>query len=198
MSLRWTRRSTPARISITTPAAAGSRRIRFRPTRRAGTSTPSSHDENQRFLWGILEEAAKPTAGRSQVEAEDRRLFRRLHGRSRRREGRRRAARSRIWTRSPRCNRSARSARAAGAPASRDLRQPHAVRLRLQPGLRRFQPRDRLRRRRRAGAARSRLLHEDRRQIAGDARRSTWSTCSRCSSCWAKPPAARQGERRRP
>src|SRR5258706_3483443 len=27
-------------------------------------------NENQRFLWGILEQAAKPTAGRSAVEAQ--------------------------------------------------------------------------------------------------------------------------------
>ncbi len=37
------------------------------------------------------------------------------------------------------------------------------------PGLRRLRQRDRLRRRRRTGLSRSRLLHQDRRQIPGDA-----------------------------
>ena len=128
-------------------------------------------DENKRFLWGILEEAAKPAPDRTAEPAEDRRLLRRLHGRGGDRKGRRRAAADAAWTRSPRCK------SAADLPpllarlhlrsgASREL----ALRLRLQPGLRRLQPRHRLRRRRRPGPARPRLLRQDRRQVAGDPR----------------------------
>ena len=35
---------------------------RFRPTRRAGTSTRKLAQDNQRFLWGILDELARSTA----------------------------------------------------------------------------------------------------------------------------------------
>ena len=56
----------------------------------------------------------------------------------------------------------------AGPPAPRHHWRAYAVRLRLQPGLRRFLARDRLRQRGRPGLARSRLLHQDRRQIGGD------------------------------
>ena len=37
-------------------------------------------DENQRYLWAILDNASKPNASRTPVEQEDRRLFRGLHG----------------------------------------------------------------------------------------------------------------------
>jgi len=36
--------------------------------------------ENMQYLWGMLEEYAKPAAGPHAQPAEDRRLFRRLHG----------------------------------------------------------------------------------------------------------------------
>ncbi len=39
-------------------------------------------DENQRFLWGILEDAARPVAKRRRDSAEDRRFLLLLHGRS--------------------------------------------------------------------------------------------------------------------
>ena len=49
--------------------------------------------DNQRFLWGILEEpCASQPDGRTAPAAEDRRLLRRLHGRGRDRGARRRAA----------------------------------------------------------------------------------------------------------
>ena len=55
-------------------------------------------------------------------------------------------------------------------------------------------PGDRLRRRRRPGPARPRLLHQDRRRSRRDPRRSTSRTCRRCSSCSATRPAAAKRE----
>jgi putative endopeptidase len=37
-------------------------------------------DENQRYLWGILDDASKPNASAHAGAAEDRRLLLRLHG----------------------------------------------------------------------------------------------------------------------
>ena len=127
-------------------------------------------DDNQQFLWGMLEEAGRPTAGRTAVRAEDRRLLRRLHGRGRHREGRA-PRRSR-----PSSTRSRGSSRRASWPptwagcTSTVFGSGLALRLRLRPGLRGLHAGDRLRRRRRAGPARPRLLPQDRREVGGDPR----------------------------
>ena len=81
---------------------------------------------------------------------------------------------------------------AAAAPDA--LRQQHAFRLRLQSGLRRFHQRDRLRRRGRPGPAGSRLLHQDRREVAGDPRRSMWSTWRACSQLLGDSPATAEAD----
>ena len=87
----------------------------------AGASTASCTEDNQRFLWGILETLAKKTTGRNADAAEDRRLLRRLHGRSRRRKARRRAAQAatRADRRHEDRRRTCRPFLAAAAPARR-------------------------------------------------------------------------------
>ncbi len=99
--------------------------------------------------------------------AEDRRLFRRLHGRSRRPASGRRAAQT-----GPRGDRRPEeqegAGRAAGPPAHREQGRRIPLRLWLESGFRRCRSGHRLRRRGRPRPAGPRLLHQDRREIAGD------------------------------
>ena len=152
------------------PAAIGTRSTRFRPTSRGGAFTARWRRRIQQFLWGVLEQAAKPAADAHGERAEDRRFLRRVHGRSGGGEGRGGAAEGR-------------SGRHRGArQASRTCR---AVLARLHLGSARSnalfgfgasqdfansEQRDRVRDGRRARAAGSRLLHEGRSEVRGDAR----------------------------
>ena len=51
------------------------RPTRFQRTRRRGASTASSTDENEQFLWGLLEDAARPAKEPHAGAAEDRRHY---------------------------------------------------------------------------------------------------------------------------
>ncbi len=62
---RWTGPPIPAWTSTSTPAAAGSRTTRSRPTRPRWNVYGKLAQDNQRFLWGILESLAKPAAHRN-------------------------------------------------------------------------------------------------------------------------------------
>ena len=100
--------------------------------------------------------------------AENRRLFRRLHGRSRGREIERAAAEAASGA-DIRDEIEARSSRSARPAASRDRLERPLLRIQLEPGLCRFHQRDRVRRRGRSRPSGPRLLHEGRRQVEGAA-----------------------------
>jgi hypothetical protein len=140
------------------------------------------------------------TPGRPQRQpAEDRRLLRRLHGRARHREARRRAAQTLLRPdRGPAFQQG--PAARAGAPAPGAGRPGPVLRLWLEPGLWRFHPRDRLRDRRRPGPAGPRLLPEDGREIAGyprevrHAHRQHLQAARRQPRAGAAPGRARDGD----
>ena len=83
----WTVRSIRARTSTITPAAAGSKTIRFLRTRRSGASTPNCSRITSASCGACWR---RPQTGRSRSagRARDRRLFHRLHGRIGHRKGR--------------------------------------------------------------------------------------------------------------
>ena len=125
--------------------------------------------ENQRFLWGILEQAAKPSPARTPVETEIGDYFYAcMDEAAREKSG---AAPLRPELDKVAALKSLNDlATFLAQHTSHHRRKSNPVRLLLRPGLHRFQPRHRLPRRRRTGTARPRLLHQDRRQVGRDPR----------------------------
>ena len=90
------------RLLQASPAASGWSKNPIPADRPAWSVYAKTGNDNQRFLWGLLEEAAKPDARPRRQHPEDRRLLRRLHGRGGHREGGRGAAQARPGGASPR------------------------------------------------------------------------------------------------
>ena len=154
-------------------------------------------EENERFLWGILEEAAKPSATATpssrrsattsracmdEAAVEKARRQRRCNAdldADRRAEVAKRSA-ARFCAKQHLASDG--SGMLFGFGSNQDFADSTQVIAFADAG--------------RPGPARPRLLHEDRREVGRDAREVRRARRSRCSSCWATRPTAAAAKRR--
>ena len=182
-SPRWIAASIPAWIFSRTPAADGSRTIPFLPTNRRGTRIPRCRMRISAACAGFWKPRPRPDAKRSASRSEDWRLLRLLH----RREGDRRQGRGTAQAGAgTNCK-----DRLQGGDRRRgrghDWRQ-RPLPLRLDPGFPRRQSGHRQCRSGRTRPARSRLLHQGRRQVGRTAQGLRSRMCRKCSNCSATSP----------